>query len=66
VHNIWQWGITDDDLVEKMQSLGFERVHYENCGRFGTLPNTENHALCGPAGVRVSPCNATWPSLSYA
>lgn len=45
VHNIWQWGITDDDLVDKMRSLGFERIHYENCGRFGTLPNTENHAF---------------------
>lgn len=45
VHNIWQWGITDEDLEEKMRSLGFRRLYYRNCGRFGSLPNTENHAF---------------------
>ncbi len=45
VHNIWQWGITDEDLVEKMQALGFEKVYYAKCGRFGSLPNIENHAF---------------------
>jgi hypothetical protein len=54
IHNIWQWGITDDDLVAKMNSLGFKMQFYKNAGAFGwmenpgqvrTLPNFENHAF---------------------
>jgi hypothetical protein len=29
VHDIWQWGITDDDLVTRMAQLGFELRHRE-------------------------------------
>jgi len=32
VHDIWQWGITDAALVERMQELGFELRHSENTG----------------------------------
>jgi len=53
IHNVWQWGITDDDLVEKMKSLGFKMQLYKNAGPFSysdsgqlrTLPNFENHAF---------------------
>jgi hypothetical protein len=45
VHHIWQWGITDTDLRVKVESLGFRLQFRKNCGRFGTLPNFENHAF---------------------
>lgn len=45
VHHIWQWGITDDDLKSKATQLGFELIYQRNCGRFGLLPNFENHAF---------------------
>lgn len=45
VHHIWQWGITDADLESKAGELGFQLLHKKNCGRFGRLPNFENHAF---------------------
>ena len=45
VHHIWQWGITDEDLENKLLTLGFRLGHKKNCGRFGRLPNFENHAF---------------------
>jgi hypothetical protein len=45
VHHIWQWGITDADLEEKLAELGFKLLYKKNCGRFGRLPNFENHAF---------------------
>lgn len=54
IHNIWQWGIVDDDLLHKMNELGFTLQYYKNCGQFYDLKNFENHAfvfkksLCNP------------------
>lgn len=45
IHNIWQWGITDVDLIDRMRSLGFTMQFYKNAGRFGNLENFENHAF---------------------
>lgn len=45
VHHIWQWGITDADLVAHMHSLGFEQVFYRNWGQVLDLKNFENHAF---------------------
>ena len=45
IHNIWQWGITDTDLIDHMHSLGFTMQFYKNAGPFGTLKNFENHAF---------------------
>lgn len=45
VHHIWQWGITDHDLESKLDKLGFNLVYKKNCGKFGSLPNFENHAF---------------------
>jgi hypothetical protein len=45
IHNCWQWGITDADLIAKLQTLGFTMQYYINCGRFGPLENFENHAF---------------------
>lgn len=45
VHNIWQWGITDRDLIAKAESLGYSSIYQKNCGRFGDFPSFENHAF---------------------
>ena len=45
VHHIWQWGITDRNLLDKMNSLGFRLQYMKNCGQFGRLANFENHAF---------------------
>jgi len=45
IHNVWQWGITDRDLLHNMENLGYKIQWYKNCGRFGSLPNFENHAF---------------------
>ncbi len=45
IHHIWQWGITDYDLITKLRSIGF-RLHFmRNYGPFGPLRNFENHAF---------------------
>lgn len=43
--NVWQWGITDHDLLNKMKGLGLGLQYYKNCGQFGDLENFENHAF---------------------
>jgi hypothetical protein len=43
--DVWQWGITDGDLLCTMEKLGYKMQYYKNCGRFGSLPNFENHAF---------------------
>jgi hypothetical protein len=45
VHHIWQWGITDADLEETANSLGFKLLEKQNHGRFGALRNFENHSF---------------------
>jgi hypothetical protein len=40
IYNVWQWGITDADLIAKAEALGFRMQYYKNCGRFGRLPNS--------------------------
>jgi hypothetical protein len=45
IHNVWQWGITDCDLIQTMKNIGFNMQYYKNCGRFASLPNFENHAF---------------------
>ena len=42
---LWQWGITDCDLVDAMDHLGFSQVYYYNWGSFGKLKSFENHAF---------------------
>jgi len=41
----WQWGITDQDLIEKMKQHGFSMQYYKNCGIFGKLKRFEDHAF---------------------
>jgi hypothetical protein len=45
IPSVWQWGITDRDLLGTMDKLGYKMQWYKNCGRFGSLPNFENHAF---------------------
>lgn len=34
-HSIWQWGITDDDLVSTAARLGFKLAYMKCCGKLG-------------------------------
>lgn len=45
IHNIWQWGIIDSDLIACANDLGFKMQFYKNCGQFESLRNVENHAF---------------------
>lgn len=45
IPEIWQWGITDNDLIARMNSMGFAVQFYKNCGRFEHLTHVENHAF---------------------
>jgi len=45
IHNITQWGITDEGLRKAMDRLGFREVFYRNYGMFIDLPAFENHAF---------------------
>jgi len=45
IHNVWQWGITDQDLKEVMSRLGFELKYYKNDGPCSNLKHFENHAF---------------------
>lgn len=45
IHDVWQWGIVDDDLVATMDRLGFELTYFENAGAWRGLPAFENHAF---------------------
>lgn len=45
IHNIFQWGITDEGLRAVMAGLGFREYYYRNLGRFSNLPAFENHAF---------------------
>ena len=45
IHNIWQWGITDEDLRKKMNELGFEEIHFRHYGPYGSLRNFDNHGF---------------------
>lgn len=45
IHNVWQWGITDKDLVDAMKMNRFDQVFYENTGQWGNLRNFEGHSF---------------------
>lgn len=39
IHNVWQWGITQRDLIQTLCSLGFDLDYLINAGQFGQLTN---------------------------
>jgi hypothetical protein len=45
IHNVWQWGITDNDLINTMENFGFKNIYHENYGQWGNLENFENGAF---------------------
>ena len=45
VHHIWQWGITDDDLIAAAEGHGLRLLHRETYGRFGSLRNFQNRGF---------------------
>jgi len=42
IHEIWQWGITDRDLIATVTGLGFTLVRLENAGRWRAMTNFDN------------------------
>jgi glycosyltransferase involved in cell wall biosynthesis len=32
IHNVWQWGITDEDIIKTMKRCGFKQTFHENYG----------------------------------
>lgn len=45
VHHVWQWGISDAALEAKAAALGYRLEFKRNFGRFGRLPQFENHGF---------------------
>lgn len=45
IHNVWQWGITNNDLVSTMQNVGFTMMYHKNHGQFSNFKSFENHAF---------------------
>ncbi|MEK7432691.1 MAG: hypothetical protein AABZ74_06145 [Cyanobacteriota bacterium] len=45
LHNIWQWGITDSDLLHVMDKLGFDLFDFQTYGLFYGLKNFENKSF---------------------
>jgi hypothetical protein len=45
VHNIWQWGITDADLLAKARELGYEPVFAKDGGAYPELERFRNAAF---------------------
>lgn len=45
IHNVWQWGILDIDLINTMKKHGFQMVYYINYGQWGNLKNFEKHTF---------------------
>ncbi len=42
---IWQWGITDADLITNLGELGFNLQYFKNCGQAFGLRDFENHGF---------------------
>ena len=42
---IWQWGITDADLVEAMRGLGFQLRFFKTWGRWQRLESFDRQAF---------------------
>jgi hypothetical protein len=45
IHNVWQWGIVDVDLIAKMNNLGYSLEYFRDCGSFGDLKKFKNKAF---------------------
>jgi hypothetical protein len=45
VHHVWQWGITDRDLISTSEQLGFKLGYFCNHGRQGWSEAFESHSF---------------------
>lgn len=45
VHDIWQWGLTDRDVIQRMADLGFGLRLFENTGRWHGLERFHESAF---------------------
>lgn len=45
VHHVWQWGITDRDLMTTLEQLDFKLEYFNNHGRQGYPANFEGHSF---------------------
>ena len=45
IHNVWQWGITNMDLVSTMKLHGFHEIYHTNYGKWGHLKNFEGNSF---------------------
>ena len=44
VTDVWQWGITDDDLIRVMDECGFSAAYSHDCGRMTDIEDFKEHA----------------------
>ena len=45
IHNVWQWGIVTDDLIDVMRENGFQKMYHRNYGQWNNLQAFERHAF---------------------
>ncbi len=45
MHDVWQWGITDDDLKRVMNELGFRAIYEQDCGWWEGIEEIRNKAF---------------------
>jgi hypothetical protein len=53
VHDIWQWGITDRDLIARIAELGFGLRLFENTGPWRGLERFHESAFVFDRGTPV-------------
>lgn len=57
--NVWQWGITDADLITKLAELGFNLQYFKNCGQAFGLSDFENHGFLFSIKCCTDPARVT-------
>ena len=45
IHHVFQWGITVNDLVEKLSKLNFELIYQKYCGQFSYSKSFDDYAF---------------------
>ena len=45
IHHVFQWGITVNDLLDKMKRMNFELLYHECLGKFSYSDSFEDHAF---------------------
>ena len=45
IHHVFQWGITVNDLLDKMKRMNFELLYHECLGKFSYSDSFEDYAF---------------------